>query len=439
MVDYFIGNKINLRNIIIKIPLFVIALIFCFINLYVASVGNNINSKNILFNLSDRLFLSSYSFIYYLFNCIFPSGLCAFHNFPSKIAGYLPFKFYIAPVIIIVIILLLIYIWSAKKYRKEIYFGFLFFVFNIILVIQIVPIRASLVSERYSYISYMGIFYIIAFFASELICHPLKYSKPIRIICISGIIFYTLFSSFIIQKRIKVWNNDKAFYNDMIEKNKNSYLAYKYKGITRMKYNDFFGAVNDLNMSIKLNDHYSVSYLFRGIAHINLKDYNDALFDLNTAISLDKSYYEAYLNRAKLFSILNDFSDASKDYASALSLNPDNPEIYNLKGLSEKNNRDFNGAYYDFTKVISLSTDHNSLSSAYNNRGSLLASFNQYDNAKTDFLKAIYFNKKNPEAFFNLGFLEFKVNNSDNACKYWLTSYNLGYVKAKDFLNKYCK
>ena len=48
-----------------------------------------------------------------------------------------------------------------KKYRKPLIFGLLFFLFTIVLVLQIIPVGQALVAERYTYIPYIGLLFII--------------------------------------------------------------------------------------------------------------------------------------------------------------------------------------------------------------------------------------------------------------------------------------
>ncbi|MBL0342980.1 MAG: hypothetical protein IPP71_20190 [Bacteroidetes bacterium] len=43
-------------------------------------------------------------------------------------------------------------------------FGFLFYFFTVAMVIQVVPVGKAIVAERYSYVPYIGLFFIIARF-----------------------------------------------------------------------------------------------------------------------------------------------------------------------------------------------------------------------------------------------------------------------------------
>ena len=60
---------------------------------------------------------------------------------------------------------------------------------------------------------------------------------------------------------------------------------------------NYYGALQDLNILIDLYPDNQSLYQNRGLAKLKLKDYSGAIKDLNKAIEMDSSDYTAYNNR----------------------------------------------------------------------------------------------------------------------------------------------
>ena len=54
-----------------------------------------------------------------------------------------------------------------SNYKKDINFGILFFTITISLICQIFPFGDAIVSERYTYVPYIGIFYLLALLLTD--------------------------------------------------------------------------------------------------------------------------------------------------------------------------------------------------------------------------------------------------------------------------------
>ena len=92
------------------------------------------------------------------------------------------------------------------------YFGILFFLFTISFALIAGKVRIAEVAERYTYIPYIGLFFIIGQYYYSII--KVNRRNYVNII----IIMFVLLFSFISYERNKVWANSISLFNDVIEK-----------------------------------------------------------------------------------------------------------------------------------------------------------------------------------------------------------------------------
>ena len=128
LIDYYAGRKFNWKVIAEKIPFFLLSLLFGILAIISQKVAMHLTIFLLIFSIIDRFFLVSYGVMFYLVKLIAPFNLSAFHYYPEKTGGMLPWVYYLAPLGIAAIVFLFI---KLKKIRKELLFGLLFFFFTI--------------------------------------------------------------------------------------------------------------------------------------------------------------------------------------------------------------------------------------------------------------------------------------------------------------------
>src|SRR6185436_1427079 len=180
LLDYWKSGSVNKKMVIEKIPLFLLSFIFGYITVKVQS-ADAIAGLDV-WPLWTRFFFACYTIMIYAVRFIVPYPLSAYHPYPSLDSLGLPV--YLSPLFMIALLGLL---WLKRKDRLFV-FSVLFFVANLLLVIQIVSIGLTIVSERYTYIPYIG----LAFFVGMLLNKYLNSAKALLIKAtpfIIGIVF----------------------------------------------------------------------------------------------------------------------------------------------------------------------------------------------------------------------------------------------------------
>ena len=439
LIDYYKERKFNYIIIIEKIPYFILAIIFGIVSMIsqsAAGATSALTDFNFHFSFFDKIFLVSYSVMFYIIKLFAPFNLSAIHYYPLKTGGMLPFVYYLALIGIICVIFLII---KFKKIRKDIVFGFLFFFISIVLVLQFIPVGYAIVAERYSYIPYIGLLFI----AGKLYCDFTdnkfgNYSKPRRNYIIIFISLFAVLFSCHSYERNKVWKNGITLYDDIIEKNPEVGYCYWARGTGKLDMNDINGALADFNNAIKLNYKYPVAYNSRANCYFEMDSLKQAIADYSEAINIDDEYSMAYYNRGKAKQKFMDYAGSIDDYKKAIEYKVENiASAYNEMSYSQICVSDLQSALESVCKAMEL--DHAMASTYLINKARIEFLQKNYDVSFVDFNKAIDSNPNDQLAYYFRGLLKINRNDKNGACEDLSKSAELGYAKAKETMKLNCK
>jgi len=144
----------------------------------------------------------------------------------------------------------------------------------------------------------------------------------------------------------------------------------------------------------------------------------------------------AWYNRGLTKNNMGNYKGAIEDYDGAIKINPKYVQAWYNRGFSKGMYQDFSGAITDFNEAIQLYPSHYQ---AYNNRGNAKGMLGDYKNALTDFTEALRIKPDYSEAFFNRGVTKLRFGLTPDACDDWHKAIGLGYDKAGEMIQKFCK
>jgi len=323
LIDIYCRRKITVRTSFEKLPLLILSLIFGLIALH--SQGDS--TRYIVgssFNFIDRIFLASYSLCYYLIHLFLPINLSALHLMPIKAEGILPVEYYLA----LIPMIILTFIGTRNGiFQREYIFGILFFVVILSLNIHVIPVGMAIVSERYTYLAYVGLYYIIGQLYSFSFDRYQVYFISWKKVIVTGATLLALFFGYLTYQRIGVWKSTLVLFQDAtikasntIEANFIQTLAFEYEGEEKNRMKLYIEAIEWFNKAIVFSPQLPELYLNRGVSKYYLRNYTDAIQDYNKAIELDSSFAPAYFNRAEIYLLWNRQQDACEDLWNAYKL-----------------------------------------------------------------------------------------------------------------------
>jgi protein O-mannosyl-transferase len=439
LLDYYFGKKINLKTLIDKIPFFLFSAVYGILTIIMSEkLPDLISNTMIQYSLFNRIFILMYSVSFYIIYLLAPVKLSAIHPSPQIINGFLPFKYYISPVIIIAFIYLLQKMIKRKTSDKQLFnraiiFGTLFFLSTISVTLILGKMRYAQIAERYTYIPYLGFFLIIGQFA--IYKTKFKFNNFKFII----IILFLLILSVISYERTKAWRSSLTLFNDVVKKYPSASVAMAYNnwGLAKAYNSDYKGAIEDydkviknnpndegainnrgtaknalgnhkgaildFNRAIEINPHYAEAYNNRALAKVSLSDNLGALQDYNKAIEIKPLYADAFNNRGSIKDKLGDKEGAIQDYNKAIELDPKSSKIFYNRALAKTSLGDKQGAMQDLNIVLEINPKD---TLAYFERGKAKSDLGDMQEAMQDYNKALEINPKYSDAIDNRGIVK---------------------------------
>ncbi len=323
LVDYFMGKKITWKAILDKIPFFLLSVTFGIIAIAAQKSLHAIHLTS--YNFFERILFSSYGILMYLWKLFLPYNLSCYYNYPGKQNGMFPIIFYLAPFIVIGLSWI---IYMSTRKGKDILFGSAFFLITIALVLQILPVGGALIAERYTYIPYIGIFFILARWINKLVDNKSVALQPYKIPLLAAITTILFIYAFLTYQRSKVWAGSVELWSDAIKKCDNDQLSFNLRGLAYYHSKQYDKAIDDFAMSIHLNNTKANIYNDRGMCYLEMKKYKEALIDFNSAIKYDTTNADSYYNRGSVYNDMNMFENAIESYNQAIKINPDHTKAY---------------------------------------------------------------------------------------------------------------
>jgi protein O-mannosyl-transferase len=479
-IDYLFNRKLLDKKLLLeKLPFLVLALIFGIIAIKAQKAGNALQEVD-SYEFYKRIGFAGYAFTQYIFKLFIPEGLSAINAYPDIINKSIPAYYWLFLIPAIFSVLAFFY---YLKRSKIVAFCIAFFIINIFLLLQLIPVGSAIWADRYSYIPSIGYYSLIAWLIYQLIA-KINTNRAL-VYGLTGV--YLIAIAYTSYERCKIWGDSMDLWNDTIKNSPEAVVAWNNRGSIKDKEKDHQGAIEDFTQAIIRKPDYKHAFYNRGTAKKNLADLKkdsmlvkSAIEDFNMAIKIDSVFVEAFRNRAqaeesladyakseiqkttllnealrdldKTISInpntesalvsrgvvkgkLNRFDQAIEDFNQAIALAPDSASAWSNRGLAKDFKMDFKGAIADYTKAIQLNP---LFEKAFYNRGISYRKLNDINASIKDFTEAIRLSPNMTEAYYYRGLNYVLIKNMDFACKDFDNAARQGNIAAKQQLAIYC-
>jgi len=420
--DYYYKRK-NLKIVFIeKLPFFIFSLVFGILAIIAQSSDQGNNPP-----FFDRIFLFTYAISFYIIKFFAPLYQSPLIEFPEKAGALLPLKYYVSFLIIPLVVFV---IYKLKTVRKELIFAFSFFLLSMLLILIKFPIGPAYLTERYTYLPYIGLAFAIA------VIYTTYFEKRYKKAALAVLIIWFVFLGIKTHFQNQIWDSSITLWTYVLERNPLTPIAYNNRGDAKYELKDYQSAIDDYNKAIEIKKQAPGVYSNRGNSKKELGDFKGAIADYDVAISMNPKYTEAYFNRALVKTISGDASGAISDFDKTIELKPDFAAPYYNRANLKFTLNDLDGALKDYNKSIELNPNE---VGAYNNRGALYYKLKDFDKAINSFNTATKISPNSSDAYNNRAVLENELGNKISACADWQKAIQLNHPSAQGLYDKNCK
>ena len=305
------------------------------------------------------------------------------------------------------------------------------------------PIGISIVSERYTYLPYLGLFFIAGVYLARWVEKPGGLRYAMILIAAGSCLAFGLIS----RERIKVWYDGVSLWRDQVSKEPDisfsgyTNLAGLYVGklnatfdsSTRKVYYD--SAVSLLTKAIALRTTAASAYTLLGELYRNSGNYQQARLCYYTVLGFnagdDKA--SAYQGLGIVYNLTGNYDSAGYCFKSATQLDPDNANIRSDYGSFLDNRDKLDEALQQFDIAIRLNPD---LLYPHYNRGLALQRRGRSSEAIADFEAAIALSPGNGELYFARSVCKWDMGDKVSARADLEKAISLGFTKInQDYYN----
>ena len=390
---------------------------------YTADKAGSIASFH-AFSFFNRLIFASRNFMMYFAKAFVPAHLCSYYPYPNTtFGGYLPFIYYISPLIDLAIIGIPLYFSykAGPKYFRITLFGLTFFFANVIFILQIISAGPAIMADRYSDMAYFGIVFTLTYYLFVLIDKKPSSLVPAgaTVVIIAGIFAY------LCQDRTKVWHNTRTLWEDVIKKYPLQVeTSYKNLGNYYADRNQFDSAYD--NYKVLADIHSRDAGVYSNLANIYglRKQFDTSLAYYTKAIKLDSNNFDVYLDRAITYSMMGKFNLALNDYNRAYKIDPNSEKLLENRAYTYLSAKQYQNSINDYTRLVNINPDK---ITNYFNRGVAESNSQMPQAALNDFMKQLSVTPNDASCLFDLSVVYDQLKDYPNALNYAAKAKQAGY------------
>ena len=386
------GRRVPRRLVFEKLPLFGLAVASGVVTIF-AQTGTIKSFEQI--PLSLRMGNALESYVAYLGQMFWPSGLAVLYPFAARDAG-------VSGVVLSLVLLAGI---SAGAFilrrRPYLLTGWLWYLIMLVPVIGILQVGSQARADRYTYLPQIGLYLLLTWAAADL-CGGATIILLALIFCARGQTAY--------------WQNSKSLWTHTLACTTDNYLAHQYLGVTLFQKGKGDEAIVHFQKALELNPDCVDAHNSLGGALLQKGKEDEAITHFQKALELNPDYVDAHINLGNVLLQKGSVDEAITHFQKVLQVIPDFAEAHYNLGYALLQKGSVDEAITHFQKALQLKPDY---AEAHNNLGGALLQKGDGDEAIAHFQKALQIKPDYAEAHYNLGSALFHQGNGNEAIAHY--------------------
>lgn len=462
-LDWFAGRSLkNGRVWMEKMPFFALSLVFGLVGIHF--LGEAEGFKDTGYSVVERFFFATASLWNYCWKIPVPFGLSAYYPYPKT--GEIPLMYYASPILLALVGW---WVWSSRKQGRNVIFGVAFFLVNIVFVLQFKGAGKAFMADRFTYIPYLGLFFILAKIYMDAMDSPKKGGIKTLLPYLAG--GFVAMCAVLTVMQNQHWKSSIALWENVTDKHPKDALSWSNLGLAYDDLENYEQSVKAYEKAIQVDASYFDANYNLAVAFNKLKRPDDAIKMFSRCMELKPNFAETWYARAQVYIMKGDYAAAIADvekfdkmdqkepkdkvqstlgmalagagqHAQAIAafdranqIKPD-PEYHFRKGNSQASLGDMNAAITSYNAALALSADY---SEAINNKGNAYASMGKFQEALAAFDKAIAMKPDAANFRCNRGMAKNAAGDQAGACADWQQAAQVGYAQAQVLLQQFCR
>lgn len=353
LLDYWKGRTWERRVWLEKVPFLALSAVVGVATVLIQS-KKAIASLD-LYSVTDRLFFGCYGLTTYVARFFAPVSLSPFHAYPP--VDNLGLAVQTAP---LVLLALAGVVWYFRT-NKVLVFGALFYVANIILVVQFLSIGNTILGERYTYLPYVGLAFALAMLiaekAPEAVAKPLQWA--LLAVAVVGLGWAT-------RQYLRVWENTESLWTGAIQhypgapvprsNRANFYYQQALRPENAARYQELMEKAGaDCDAALQSNPNHFASLDIRALTHIRLGTVEQAVPLAQRMTEVEPGNPKGFVLLGTALQRLKRYDEALETFSQALDRNPNDADALNGRGTAFFNGKQrYAEALADFDRAIAI-------------------------------------------------------------------------------------
>jgi tetratricopeptide (TPR) repeat protein len=365
-LDYWFKRPFTAKTVLLeKAPFWALSVLFGAINVYTLGLQGATDNSITHFSLADRLCIGAWSFCVYLYKLAIPFPMLPLYNYPKQLEPWM----YAAPLLFAGIAYL---VWRLHRSGQRIWvFGFLFFFFNVMFLLQVQTAGQGYLADRFTYVAYFGFFAVAAFLYGRLADQPALQGKWKTGLIALGVLYAAM-----TVMQTGIWKNSETLWSHVIRyEGDKSGLPHWYRGQYYRSQGQYDKAMADYQHALTLEPKNAELLNSRGKTYFDmvvsgkypkeqsgdfmkrsLDDYNASLGLADNVKPLTKA--AMLINRGAAYGTINQLDKALQDFNEGLRLDPQNKMGYMNLGAVYQKMRQPEQAAQAYTKYLELDPEN---------------------------------------------------------------------------------
>ncbi len=358
LLDYWRRRPLLERRAVLeKLPFLATSVLFGLIALDVQgggefhgafhSIGDRATALSVPNALSplQKLVLPTRACMTYVARAFVPLNLCALEPYPSPAEMRQP-GFLLAPLGFLAMLALML--WDGRRTRV-LTFGLGWFLATVALVLQWVPVGMAIVADRYSYLPYVGLFFVLGMAFQAVF----ERRRPLGVALWSAGGLFALFLFFQTIPQVSTWKDSETVWGRILRQHPDQAQVHLVRGMKRLETGRNREAFDDLRLAFNLGLRTADEFQGLGEAYGRLGRLDSSLVMLDRGVALYPSRGGLYYNRAATYQAMGRQREALADMDRLVALVPTTAsKIYGSRGFAKMQLDDLRGAVADFDLAV---------------------------------------------------------------------------------------